>query len=112
MSDQDSYNPMGRLSASGVWLLSLKWKLVHLHEKEEGSFMDTYEVKATAAGWELVKPGSARPFKFARTKELMLSALAEFMKGKIASVRIRKKDGTIEEERRYPRSADPIRSKG
>lgn len=36
----------------------------------------------------------------------------DFPAGKTASLKIRKEDGTIQEERTYPRSADPTKSKG
>jgi hypothetical protein len=42
----------------------------------------------------------------------MLQVTATFLEGKTASVKIHKKDGTIQEERTYPRSADPLESKG
>ncbi len=42
----------------------------------------------------------------------MLQVTATFLEGKTASVKIHKKDGTIQEERTYPRSADPRRSEG
>ncbi|ENY79593.1 hypothetical protein C206_01297 [Pseudomonas putida TRO1] len=46
------------------------------------------------------------------TKQELVSSLSDFFDGKTASVKIHKADGTIEEERTYPRSADPRRSKG
>lgn len=41
-----------------------------------------------------------------------MGSLATFFEGKTASVKIHKADGTLEEERTYPRSADPRRTKG
>jgi len=38
--------------------------------------------------------------------------LPDFFEGNTVSVKIHKADGTIEEERTYPRSADPRRTKG
>ena len=37
----------------------------------------------------------------------MLQITAAFLEGRTASVKIHKKDGTLQEERTYPRSADP-----
>lgn len=50
----------------------------------------------------------------APTKEAAVREVAAVAKAdpKDVSVRIRKLDGTIQEERTYPRSADPRRSKG
>jgi len=53
-----------------------------------------------------------RASKRAATKQELVSSLSDLFHGKTASVKIHKADGTIEEERTYPRSADPRRSKG
>lgn len=58
------------------------------------------------------KAGAERASKRAATKYELVSALADFFEDKTASVKIHKADGTIEEERTYPRSADPRRIKG
>ncbi len=74
--------------------------------------MDNYHINATDNGWELRKQGATRASKTAATKDKMLQVTATFLEGKTASVKIHKKDGTIQEERTYPRSADPLESKG
>ena len=74
--------------------------------------MDNYHLSPTADGWELKKAGAERASKRAATKQDLVGALADFFDGKTASVKIHKADGTFEEERTYPRSADPRRSKG
>jgi len=74
--------------------------------------MDTYHLSPTADGWELKKAGAERASKRAATKQELVSSLSDFFHGKTASVKIHKADGTIEEERTFPRSADPRRSKG
>ncbi|WP_350298789.1 DUF2188 domain-containing protein [Pseudomonas putida] len=74
--------------------------------------MDNYHLSPTADGWELKKAGAERASKRAATKQELVGSLAGFFDGKTASVKIHKADGTIEEERTYPRSADPGRSKG
>ncbi|WP_312253755.1 DUF2188 domain-containing protein [Stutzerimonas nitrititolerans] len=74
--------------------------------------MDTYHISATDKGWELRKEGGSRASKQAATKDELLRDTATFLDGKTASVKIHKKDGTIQEERTYPRKADPRKSKG
>ena len=74
--------------------------------------MDNYHLSPTSEGWELKEAGAERASKRASTKHELVSALADFFDGKTASVKIHKADGTIEEERTYPRSADTRRSKG
>ncbi|WP_445677393.1 DUF2188 domain-containing protein [Pseudomonas putida] len=74
--------------------------------------MDNYHVSPTAEGWELKKAGAERASKRSSTKQELVALLSEFFQGKTASVTIHKADGTIEEERTYPRSDDPRRSKG
>jgi len=58
------------------------------------------------------KAGAERASKRAATKQELVSSLSDFFHGITASVKIHKAAGTIEEERTYPRSADPRRSKG
>ncbi len=74
--------------------------------------MDNYHISATDSGWELRKQGATRASKTAATKDEMLLITAAFLEGRTASVKIHKKDGTLQEERTYPRSADPRESKG
>ncbi|TWC22867.1 MULTISPECIES: DUF2188 domain-containing protein [unclassified Pseudomonas] len=74
--------------------------------------MDNYHLSPSADGWELKKAGAERASKKAATKQELMNALTDFFDGKTASVKIHRADGSIEEERTYPRSADPRRSKG
>lgn len=74
--------------------------------------MDNYHILPTDSGWELRKEGAARASKTANTKDDLLKITGSFMDGKTASVKIHKKDGSIQEERTYPRSADPHKTKG
>ncbi|MBK4994526.1 DUF2188 domain-containing protein [Pseudomonas sp. S37] len=74
--------------------------------------MDNYHLSPTSEGWELKKAGADRAAKRAATKQELLSSLQEFFAGKTVSVKVHKADGTLEEERTYPRSADPRRTKG
>ncbi|MDU9037758.1 DUF2188 domain-containing protein [Pseudomonas corrugata] len=74
--------------------------------------MDNYHLSPSADGWELKKAGAERASKKAATKQELMNSLADFFDGKTASVKIHKADGSIEEERTYPRSADPRRTTG
>ncbi|MFK3815276.1 DUF2188 domain-containing protein [Pseudomonas sp. NPDC089407] len=74
--------------------------------------MDNYHLNPTSDGWELKKEGADRASRRAATKQELVSTLRDFFDGKTASVKIHKADGTIEEERTYPRADDPRRTKG
>ncbi|MBA1204229.1 DUF2188 domain-containing protein [Pseudomonas capeferrum] len=74
--------------------------------------MDNYHLNPTSEGWELKKEGAERASKRGATKQELVSALSDYFDGKTASVKIHRADGSIEEERTYPRSADPSKSKG
>jgi hypothetical protein len=74
--------------------------------------MDNYHITKTDNGWELKKEGAARASKTAGTKAEITRLAVEFLDGKTASLKIHKEDGTIGEERTYPRSADPSETKG
>lgn len=74
--------------------------------------MDNYHVTPTDDGWQLIHEGSDRPVREARTKEEMLSMMQQYMEGKTASVKIHLESGQIQEERTYPRRADPTRTPG
>lgn len=74
--------------------------------------MDNYHITKSENGWALTREGAARASKTADTKAKIISAASEFLDGKTASLKIHKEDGTIQEERTYPRSADPTKTKG
>jgi hypothetical protein len=74
--------------------------------------VDNYHVTKSDNGWELKKEGATRSSKTAETKAEIIAIASEFLNGKTASLKIHKEDGTIQEERTYPRSADPAKSKG
>ncbi|MGN8250507.1 DUF2188 domain-containing protein [Pseudomonas sp. SMV7] len=74
--------------------------------------MDTYHVSPAGDGWELRKTGADRASRRSASKAEMLGLLPDYFAGKTASVKIHKADGSIEEERTYPRAADPRRTKG
>ena len=62
--------------------------------------------------WRLEKEGSNRAKRTFDTKEDALKNLRGAVGPHGGSVRIRKVDNTIQEERTYPRSKDPKRSPG
>lgn len=74
--------------------------------------MENYHITKTDKGWALTKQGAERASKTATTKAEITKLAADFLDGKTASLKIHKEDGTIQEERTYPRSADPTKSKG
>lgn len=74
--------------------------------------MDNYHVVPKDNAWVLHEEGGAQAIQQARTKDEMLSLLPGYFAGKEASVKIHRADGSIEEERTYPRAADPRKSEG
>ncbi len=74
--------------------------------------MDNYHITKTDTGWALKKQGADRASKTAPTKAEIVELATAFLADKTASLKIHKEDGTIQEERTYPRSADPAKSKG
>lgn len=62
--------------------------------------------------WRLEKEGSDRAKRTYDTKDKAVKNLRDDVGKDGGSVRIRKVDNTIQEERTYPRSKDPRKSKG
>lgn len=76
--------------------------------------MDQYHFTFQDGQWKLTKANAERAalvFGDA-TKEKALADTIEYMIKHEGSLRIHGLDGKIQEERTYPRSADPRRSKG
>jgi hypothetical protein len=67
--------------------------------------MDKFKVDPTPMGWELVDQQSQETLVRTITKEEMFSELDGLMEGKIASVEVYGRDGSLEEERPYPGSS-------
>ena len=74
--------------------------------------MDKYDISKDDKGWKFGKEGGDRALRRADTKEAVTDKMRDYMQDKEGSVKIRKQDGTYQEERTYPRSSDPRRSKG
>ena len=65
-----------------------------------------YHLTPGADGWRLVRAGSKRAVKAFEKKAAALKYARRYVKERGGSLRIHKADGTIQEERTYPRSAD------
>lgn len=74
--------------------------------------MENYHITKTENGLALTRQGAQRASKTATTEAEITALAREFLDGKPASLKIHKGDGTIQEERTYPRSADPAKTKG
>lgn len=76
--------------------------------------IDKYTLRRDAGTekWRLEKEGSDRAKRVFENKEEALKGLRGAVGPSGGSVRIRKVDNTIQEERTYPRSKDPKSSKG
>lgn len=64
--------------------------------------------------WKLREQGSGKVVAESDTKADLVTGgrLAKLLRGEGGSVRIKKMDNKIQEERTYPRSRDPRKSKG
>lgn len=74
--------------------------------------MDNYHVTKNDGHWQLIKEGASRATKTGATKEAALQQAHDFLSDKTASLKIHGEDGKIQEERTYPRSLDPRKTKG
>ena len=74
--------------------------------------MENYHLTNKDDQGKLSKQGAKRATLTSDTKEGALQRSMEFMREHGGSMKIHKKDGKIQEERTYPRSADPRRSPG
>lgn len=73
--------------------------------------MDNYHLVKDWAQYKLKKEWAERASKvFDWTKEEALKQSTEFMKNHWGSLKIHKNDWKIQEERTYPKSADPSSS--
>jgi hypothetical protein len=74
--------------------------------------MTNYHITKTSTGWGLKKEDATRATKVTETKAEIL----EYIKGGFSlnsvSVKIHKVNGEFQEERTYPKSSDPRKTKG
>jgi hypothetical protein len=77
--------------------------------------MENYHLIPAPEGWKLTMENSARTVDVFRTKEDGIQSCLKIITERdhgIGSLKIHRVDGTFEEERTYPRSADPVESPG
>lgn len=74
--------------------------------------LDKYHLTKKKDEWRLEKAGSNRAVVKADTKAEAVQKSRHYMAKNGGSMRIHKEDGKIQEERTYPRSKDPRRTKG
>lgn len=74
--------------------------------------MDNYHLVHDWDQYKLKKEWSQKAsFSYDWTKQEAIQKSADFMRNHGGSLKIHKNDWTIQEERTYPRSADPKKSK-
>lgn len=76
--------------------------------------MNNYHITKSKSGngWDLKKEGGERATLKAETKAELVKATSQLLQDKGGSVKIHKGNGQIQEERTYPRSADPKKTPG
>jgi hypothetical protein len=74
--------------------------------------MDNYELVHKDGEWKFRQFRSERAIKTFETKEEGLKFSTDYMNDHGGSLKIKKESGEFQEERTYPRSADPRRSPG
>jgi hypothetical protein len=74
--------------------------------------MDNYHLIPDGDQWKLRREAAERSALVFDSKEQAVRESADFMREHGGSLKIHKQDGTFQEERTYPRSADPRESKG
>ena len=75
--------------------------------------MKNYHLTPDPSGqWKLTPEGSDQVLGTFKTKEDAVQKSIEHVTRQTGSLKIHRADGTIEEERTYPRSADPVSSRG
>lgn len=74
--------------------------------------MDNYELVHKDGEWKFRQIGSERSIRNFEQKDEGLDFSTSYMRSHGGSLKIKKESGQIQEERTYPRSADPRRSPG
>ena len=77
-----------------------------------GGVMDNYHLTPNGSQWTLTGEGQDRTIATFETKAEAVRRCSEIIAERNGSLKIHRADGTIEEERTYPRSADPAKSPG
>lgn len=74
--------------------------------------MNEYHLVYEKEAWKFKKANSTRAMKNFEKKSEGVKYSTDYVKDKGGSLKIHKLDGAIQEERTYPRSADPKHIKG
>ena len=75
--------------------------------------MHNYDLKKTGDAWKLTDQITKRTIRVFDTKEEAVPSSADILKKRgDSSLKIHKANGDYQEERTYPRSADPRRTPG
>ena len=74
--------------------------------------MDRYHITLNCAQWQMKQVGNDTAILTATTKQALIRLMRDYMRDKIGSVKIHKRDGRFQEERTYPRKYDPTASEG
>jgi hypothetical protein len=69
--------------------------------------MEIYHITHEDDRWVLREEGDKRALLEALSREDIVSETRDYMKLRIASVKIHNENGEVEEEHRYPRDQDP-----
>ncbi len=69
--------------------------------------MDNYHLLHEGDRWKLTREGASRATKTFETKDEAMQFSTNHVKQNGGSLKIHKQDGSIQEERTYPSSADP-----
>jgi hypothetical protein len=79
---------------------------------KEADRMDKYELVKKEDEWKFRQMGSERSIRTFETKEEGLDFGTDYMNDHGGTLKIKRENGTIQEERTYPRSADPRKTPG
>jgi len=74
--------------------------------------MESYHLVHKNDKWLLKKAKSKQLIKSFNTKDRAMEYSTKYMRRNHGSLKVHKLDGKIQEERTYPRSKDPRKSKG
>ena len=74
--------------------------------------MNNYELRKKDDEWKLQQQGACRAIKVFPTKDQGMTFSREYVAEHGGSLKIKKENGRIQEERTYPRKDDPRRTPG
>ena len=74
--------------------------------------MNNYHLVPDGDRWRIIGEGSERSILDFASREEAVERCSQLMQNQQGSLKIHNEDGTIEEERNYPLTADPVESEG